>query len=93
VTELVTISHTDFGPIDAAQLPADEPQSLQSRGICAVSKVAAETLCFQWSQTEGLDAIYARPFNHDVPVPDEQFHASSPGEQICSTRVRCRMKS
>ena len=59
-----------YGAVDEADLPVDELQPLRPRSPYAVSKVAAEALCFQWSQTEGLDAIIARPFNHIGPGQD-----------------------
>jgi GDP-4-dehydro-6-deoxy-D-mannose reductase len=75
-----------YGAIDEAQLPVDELQPLRPRSPYAVSKVAAEALCFQWSQTEGLDAIIARPFNHIGPGQDERFVVPSLVKQICSVR-------
>ena len=75
-----------YGSIDEAQLPVDELQPLRPRSPYAVSKVAAEALCFQWSQTEGLDAIIARPFNHIGPGQDERFVVPSLVKQVCSIR-------
>ena len=51
-----------------------------------MSKVAAEALCFQWSQTEGLDAIIARPFNHIGPDQDGRFVVPSLVKQVCAIR-------
>ena len=75
-----------YGAVDEADLPVDELQPLRPRSPYAVSKVAAEALCFQWSQTEGLDAIIARPFNHIGPGQDERFVVPSLLKQVCSIR-------
>jgi GDP-4-dehydro-6-deoxy-D-mannose reductase len=75
-----------YGTIDEAQLPVDELQPLRPRNPYAVSKVATEALCFQWSQTEGLDAIIARPFNHIGQGQDERFVVPSLVKQVCSIR-------
>ena len=75
-----------YGAIDDVHLPVDEQQPLRPRSPYAVSKVAAEALCFQWSQTEGLDAIIARPFNHIGPDQDGRFVVPSLVKQVCAIR-------
>ena len=47
----------DEMPIAKTRLPAP-------RNPYSVSKLAAETLCFQWFVTEGMEIVLARPFNH-----------------------------
>ena len=64
----------------------DELQPLRPRSPYAVGKVAAEALCFQWSQTEGLDAIIARPLIGIGPGQDERFVVPSLVKQVCSVR-------
>lgn len=54
----------EYGEVDETRLPVSEREPLRPRSPYAVSKVAAEALCYQWSQTEGLDIVCARPFNH-----------------------------
>ena len=49
-------------PVDAQ--PIREAQPLRPRNPYAVSKVAAEALCYQWSQTGPFEVVMARPFNH-----------------------------
>jgi GDP-4-dehydro-6-deoxy-D-mannose reductase len=75
-------------PDDAS--PVDEERPLRPRKPYAVSKVAAEALCYQWSQTEGLDVVIARPFNHIVPGQDARFAVASFAEQISQNRARLR---
>jgi GDP-4-dehydro-6-deoxy-D-mannose reductase len=53
-----------YGKVDAEALPITEAQPLRPRNPYAVSKVAAEALCYQWSQTGPFEVMMARPFNH-----------------------------
>lgn len=48
----------------AGQQPATEQTSLAPSSPYAASKVAAETVCFQFARSYGLHAVCARPFNH-----------------------------
>lgn len=71
-----------YGMLTPEELPAVETRSLRPCSPYAVSKVAAEALCYQWSQTERLDAVIARPFNHVGPGQDERFALSSFARQV-----------
>ena len=53
-----------YGLVAADRLPIDEKQPLKPRNPYAVSKLAAEALCYQWSQTGPFEVLMARPFNH-----------------------------
>ena len=53
-----------YGKVSEAQLPIDETVPLRPRNPYAVSKTAAEALCYQWSQTGPFEVLMARPFNH-----------------------------
>jgi GDP-4-dehydro-6-deoxy-D-mannose reductase len=53
-----------YGLVPAGQLPIRETLPLRPRNPYAVSKAAAEALCFQWSQTGPFEVLVARPFNH-----------------------------
>ena len=66
----------------ADDLPVTECHSVKPRNPYAVSKVAAEALCYQWSQTEDFDVIIARPFNHIGPGQSERFVISDFAKQI-----------
>lgn len=48
----------------------------------AVSKVAADRLSYQYSQTNGLNVIIARPFNHTGPGQREGFFVPDMTSQI-----------
>lgn len=71
---LLYISSGDvYGLIAPEQLPVDEAQPIRPRNPYAVSKAAAEALCYQWSQTEDFEIIIVRPFNHIGPGQSERF--------------------
>lgn len=53
-----------YGEVVPAELPLAESRPARPRNPYAVSKVAAEALCFQWSQTAQFEVVIARPFNH-----------------------------
>lgn len=53
-----------YGVAPAGALPINEDFPLRPRNPYAVSKVAAEALCYQWSQTGPFEVVMARPFNH-----------------------------
>ena len=76
-----------YGAIKSSELPVREDHPLRPRNPYAVSKVAAEALCYQWSQTEGLDAVIARPFNHIGRGQDERFVVASFAKQIAAIRL------
>ena len=53
-----------YGLVATDLLPISEDLALRPRNPYAVSKAAAEALCYQWSLTGPFDIIMARPFNH-----------------------------
>jgi GDP-4-dehydro-6-deoxy-D-mannose reductase len=71
-----------YGLVPDNELPVDENRPLRPRNPYAVSKAAAENLVYQWSQTEGLDAVIARPFNHIGPGQDERFAVGAFARQV-----------
>lgn len=62
-----------YGRVDARDLPIREEQPLRPRNPYAVSKAAAEALCFQWSQSGPFEIVIARPFNGIGPGQSERF--------------------
>jgi GDP-4-dehydro-6-deoxy-D-mannose reductase len=71
---LLYVSSGDcYGAVPESGLPVSEDRTLKPRNPYAVSKVAAEALCYQWSQTDGIDVVIARPFNHIGPGQDSRF--------------------
>jgi GDP-4-dehydro-6-deoxy-D-mannose reductase len=71
-----------YGTVPEAELPIPESRPLRPRSPYAVSKAAAEALCYEWSQSESLDVVIARPFNHIGPRQDERFAVASFARQV-----------
>jgi len=76
-----------YGKVDEGDLPIDESRPLAPRNPYAVSKVAAEYLCYQWSQTENMDIMMTRPFNHIGPGQAPHFVVSDFARQIASIKL------
>lgn len=71
-----------YGLVSPDNLPIVEDMPLRPRNPYAVSKVAAEALCYQWSRTEGFEIVMVRPFNHIGPGQSERFVVSSLARQV-----------
>lgn len=71
-----------YGVVSAEALPIEEDFPLRPRNPYAVSKAAAEALCFQWSQTGPFEVIMARPFNHIGAGQARSFAISDFARQI-----------
>jgi GDP-4-dehydro-6-deoxy-D-mannose reductase len=72
-----------YGLADESSLPIKEEYPLKPRNPYAVSKVAVEALCYQWSVVEAdMRFIVARPFNHIGPNQSESFAVSSFAKQV-----------
>lgn len=71
-----------YGLVPPERLPISENYPLRPRNPYAVSKVAAEALCYQWSQADGFDIVMARPFSHIGPGQSERFVVSDFAKQI-----------
>ncbi|MBZ0096878.1 MAG: GDP-mannose 4,6-dehydratase [Sulfuricella sp.] len=76
-----------YGLVNPESLPVTESFPLKPRNPYAVSKVAAEALCYQWSQTEGMNIVMARPFNHIGPGQSERFVVSDFARQIVEIKL------
>lgn len=79
-----------YGLVPPDLLPLLENYPLRPRNPYAVSKVAAEALCYQWSQTEGFDIVMARPFSHIGPGQSDRFVISDFARQIIEIKLRRR---
>jgi GDP-4-dehydro-6-deoxy-D-mannose reductase len=75
-----------YGAVGPDELPIPETHPLRPRSPYAVSKVAAEALCCQWAQTERLDAVIARAFNHIGRGQDIRFAIASFARQVARIR-------
>lgn len=85
---LLFVSSGDVYGLTAPEaLPVREERALKPRNPYAVSKVAAEALCYQWSQTEGMDIVIARPFNHIGPRQSAHFAISDFARQVVEIKL------
>lgn len=79
-----------YGKVAEAGLPISETTLPRPRSPYAVSKLAAEALCYQWHASEGLNVIIARPFNHIGWGQSDRFAISAFARQIAEVRARRR---
>ena len=75
-----------YGLVPDDGLPVTEDQPLRPRSPYGVSKVAAEALCYQWSQTEQFSVTMTRSFNHIGPGQSERFAVSDFAKQVIEIR-------
>jgi len=75
-----------YGVVEDAALPVKETCVLAPRNPYAVSKLAAEALCRQWSMTEAMDIVVARPFNHIGWGQSDRFAISDFARQVAGIR-------
>lgn len=75
-----------YGAVSPDRLPVGEDAPLRPRNPYAVSKVAAEALCYQWSQTGPFDIVMVRPFNHIGPRQSVAFAVADFARQIAAYR-------
>lgn len=71
-----------YGAVPPDSLPIREDMLPRPRNPYSVSKVAAESLCFQWNETGPFETMTARPFNHIGPGQRDNFVVSSFARQI-----------
>jgi GDP-4-dehydro-6-deoxy-D-mannose reductase len=76
-----------YGQVADADLPVRETQSLRPRNPYAVSKAAAEALCFQWSQMGAFEIVLARPFNSIGPGQSTRFAIADFARQIAEVSL------
>lgn len=85
-TFLYVSSGDVYGQV-ADQLPIDEALLPRPRNPYAVSKLAAENLCLQWSFTEpDWRILIARPFNHIGPGQAGSFLLPDMAQQLIRVR-------
>src|SRR5439155_6984656 len=68
----------------------DEAAPLRPRSPYAVSKAAAEALCYQWGQCEAFAIVMTRSFNHIGPGQSERFVVSDFARQVVEIRKGLR---
>jgi GDP-4-dehydro-6-deoxy-D-mannose reductase len=79
-----------YGSVPEDELPVDELRLPAPRNPYAVSKLAAEALCFQWTVSERMPVVMARPFNHIGPRQSERFAVADFARQIAEIKRGAR---
>lgn len=83
IGKLLFISSSEvYGRPNDEELPVAETTPLRPISPYSVAKTAAEALCYQWSQTENIQIVIARPFNHFGPGQSERFAISDFAKQL-----------
>lgn len=89
--KLLNISSSEvYGHPDISYLPMTEATPLKPMSPYSVVKIAVEALCYQWSQSESLDIVTARPFTHVGPGQSDRFALSSFSRQIAEMQLNIR---
>jgi len=85
------VSSSDvYGLVSKKMQPISELQLTMPRSPYAVSKVAAEALCYQYSISSQFECIIVRPFNHIGPGQSEQFVISNFAKQLVEIKLGLR---
>ena len=79
-----------YGLVPLAEMPIQETRILKPSNPYAVSKAAAEALCYQWSQTETFEVLVARPFNHIGAGQAPLFSISGFAKQLAEMSLGLR---
>lgn len=89
--DFLYVSSSDvYGPIAPEALPILETHPVSPQNPYAVSKAAAELLCYQWSCIEPWRIIIARPFNHIGPGQRKDFVI--PGIALAIARIKLGLR-
>ncbi|WP_211462656.1 GDP-mannose 4,6-dehydratase [Collimonas silvisoli] len=86
-TFLYVSSGDVYGRVSPECLPITEQQPARPQNPYAVSKAAAELLCYQWSCNVPWRIMVARPFNHIGPGQRQDFVISSVARQLARIRL------
>ena len=79
-----------YGVVAPEALPIDESHPLRPRSPYAVSKVAAEALCYQWTRSEDFEIVMTRSFNHIGPGQTDRFVVADFARQVVEIRKGLR---
>jgi GDP-4-dehydro-6-deoxy-D-mannose reductase len=75
-----------YGLVPESELPVTETRVPRPRNPYAVSKLAAEALCWQWHASSGTNVVLARPFNHIGAGQSERFAVSDFARQVAEIK-------
>ncbi|HVE49812.1 MAG TPA: GDP-mannose 4,6-dehydratase [Casimicrobiaceae bacterium] len=76
-----------YGLVTPDELPVGETRLAAPRNAYAVSKLAAEALCYQWMVTDEMRVVIARPFNHIGAGQSERFVISDFARQVAEIKL------
>jgi GDP-4-dehydro-6-deoxy-D-mannose reductase len=76
-----------YGKVEPEEFPISETRVLRPRSPYTVSKVAAEALCYEWSQRELFRIVLARPFNHIGAGQSARFVVSDLAKQVVEAKL------
>ena len=76
-----------YGLVPESELPVAETRVPHPRNPYAVSKLAAEALCWQWYASKGIDVVLARPFNHIGAGQSDRFAVSDFAHQVAAVKL------
>lgn len=76
-----------YGHPTPDDLPIAETADLRPLSPYSVSKAATELLCYQWSRSEGIDVVTARPFTHIGPGQSARFAISNFSRQLAEIKL------
>ncbi|HEV8481409.1 MAG TPA: GDP-mannose 4,6-dehydratase [Candidatus Eisenbacteria bacterium] len=78
----IACSSEEYGLVHENELPIQETNPLRPLSPYAVSKVAQDTLGYQYFKSYGMDVVRTRGFNHEGPRRPNVFVASDFAWQI-----------
>lgn len=88
---LLNVSSSEvYGFPEASHLPMTELTPLKPMSPYSVVKISAEALCYQWSQSEKMDIVTARPFTHIGPGQSDRFALANFSKQIAEIKLDIR---
>lgn len=79
-----------YGHPASDELPIAETAALRPLSPYSVAKAATEFLCYQWSRSEGIDVVTARPFTHIGPGQSVRFAVSNFSRQLAEIKLGLR---
>jgi GDP-4-dehydro-6-deoxy-D-mannose reductase len=83
-------SSEEYGLVNAEELPVKETNPLRPLSPYAVSKVAQDTMGFQYFKSYGMDIVRTRAFNHTGPRRPSVFVCSDFARQLVEAELGLR---
>jgi GDP-4-dehydro-6-deoxy-D-mannose reductase len=83
-------SSEEYGMVQADELPVKESNPLRPISPYGVSKVAQDTMAYQYYQNYGLHIVRTRCFNHTGPRRSDSFATSSFARQIVEIEMKLK---